>query len=255
VLVVTHVYPTASPPRCAAGDPRYPEAKVLDLYSAFVDACHLDRSLSCYPTTCDCERLQVDGVHGTAFGVHLKATLIAGAILKHYLPSYAFGDAPRALLSRLALPKSRAPGRLAPPRQQPRPPKRLRERLLQRRRLPALAGRQRRVRRENPRVVSGIILGPTRPTSAPSRRLPPPRARASDAAVRARRGVRGEHDWRRAFDLDAAQEGPALASVTAHASARDRAHSPVRALWNSQNSSAYTPLWRGDLADPPPLGV
>jgi len=60
---------------------------IVDLYERIVAACRRDPGLACYPETCDCERFQSDGVHGTAEGRWLKALLVAEAIVTLYRPT------------------------------------------------------------------------------------------------------------------------------------------------------------------------
>ena len=60
---------------------------IIDHYARIVDACRRDPGLSCYPETCDCARLQSDGVHGTSEGRWHKAVAVADAVIAHYVPT------------------------------------------------------------------------------------------------------------------------------------------------------------------------
>ncbi len=60
---------------------------IVDHYARIVDACRRDPGLSCYPETCDCARLQKDGVHGTSEGRWHKAVAVADAVVSLYIPT------------------------------------------------------------------------------------------------------------------------------------------------------------------------
>ena len=54
---------------------------IVNHYDRIVETCRRDPGLSCYPETCDCARLQSDGVHGTSEGRWHKAVAVADAIV------------------------------------------------------------------------------------------------------------------------------------------------------------------------------
>ena len=68
------------------------EITIVDHYARIVDACRRDPGLSCYPETCDCARLQKDGVHGTSEGRWHKAVAVADAVVSLYIPTDVSDD-------------------------------------------------------------------------------------------------------------------------------------------------------------------
>ena len=85
---------------------------IVNHYDRIVETCRRDPGLSCYPETCDCARLQSDGVHGTSEGRWHKAVAVADAVVSLYVPT-DFSDDCSPLVTRPKIYDDRPGGELA----------------------------------------------------------------------------------------------------------------------------------------------